>query len=76
MVGGTGGTDSQLVAFRASPDERVTIQTPAQQRSSGGLSIGTINLHGIADVADFARKLQDYLRMNPGALSPSFSRPG
>ena len=31
---------------------------------------------GIADVADFARKLQDYLRMNPGALSPSFSRPG
>lgn len=29
-VGGTGGTDSQVVAFRASPDERVTIETPGQ----------------------------------------------
>lgn len=31
-VGGAGGTDSQLVAFRASPDERVKIMTPEQQR--------------------------------------------
>lgn len=30
-VGGTGGPDSQQVAFMASPGERVTIQTPAQQ---------------------------------------------
>lgn len=34
MVGGTGGADSQLVAFRASPDERVKIETPAQQRKN------------------------------------------
>jgi len=31
MVGGQGGTDSQLVAFKASPNERVTVQTPGQQ---------------------------------------------
>jgi hypothetical protein len=43
MVGGSGGTDSQLVAFRASPNERVTVETPQQQRqgtaSSGPSSI-------------------------------------
>lgn len=35
-VGGVGGTDSQLVAFRASPSERVTITTPEQERDGGG----------------------------------------
>lgn len=35
-VGGPGGTDSQLVAFRASPGEDVTIRTPGQQRSGNG----------------------------------------
>ena len=34
LVGGQGGTDSQFVGFRASPNERVTIETPAQQRSN------------------------------------------
>lgn len=38
-VGGSGGTDSQLVAFKASPDERVTIETPAQQRARGSQPI-------------------------------------
>lgn len=31
-VGGSGPTDSQVVAFRATPGERVSIQTPAQQQ--------------------------------------------
>ncbi len=31
-VGGAGPPDSRLVAFRASPGERVTVETPAQQR--------------------------------------------
>jgi tape measure domain-containing protein len=35
-VGGSGGTDSQLVAFRASPDETVTVTTPGQQAGKGG----------------------------------------
>lgn len=30
-VGGVGGTDSQTVSFRASPNERVTITTPEQE---------------------------------------------
>jgi tape measure domain-containing protein len=30
-VGGAGGTDSQMVAFRATPGERVDVATPAQQ---------------------------------------------
>lgn len=33
-VGGAGGTDSQVVAFRATPGEHVTIQTPQQQAAA------------------------------------------
>jgi len=33
-VGGFGGPDSQLVAFRASPDERVKVMTPGQSGDS------------------------------------------
>lgn len=35
-VGGVGGVDSQIVAFRASPDERVTITKPGQGFSANG----------------------------------------
>lgn len=53
-VGGSGGTDSQLVAFKASPDERVTIQTPAQQRNNGGSQI--INMTVVTqDAASFQK---------------------
>ena len=31
-VGGSGGTDSQLVQFMASPEEKVLVETPAQRR--------------------------------------------
>ncbi|MBT9158789.1 MAG: hypothetical protein DDT26_00036 [Dehalococcoidia bacterium] len=33
VVGGRGGTDSQLVSFRATPGERVQVNTPAQARA-------------------------------------------
>lgn len=33
-VGGSGGTDSQAVRFMASPNERVTVETPAQQKTA------------------------------------------
>lgn len=33
MVGGSGGPDSQTVAFRATPGERVQVNTPAQARA-------------------------------------------
>ncbi len=32
MVGGSGGADSQIVAFRATPNETVTVETPEQRR--------------------------------------------
>jgi hypothetical protein len=43
MVGGNGGTDKNLVAFRASRDERVTIETPDQQRHGGGSNSNVTN---------------------------------
>lgn len=36
QVGGSGGVDSQLVAFKASPNERVSITKPGQELSGGG----------------------------------------
>lgn len=36
MVGGAGGIDSQLVAFKASPNERVTVTKPGQDGRHGG----------------------------------------
>jgi hypothetical protein len=38
-VGGSGGTDSQLVAFRASPGERVTVTPPGQNVNNSSISI-------------------------------------
>lgn len=42
-VGGQGGSDSQLVAFRASPNETVSVRTPQQQQKAkdagGGVTI-------------------------------------
>lgn len=44
MVGGSGGTDSQLVAFRASPNERVDVSTPGQAaRGRGGDTTVIVN---------------------------------
>lgn len=36
LVGGFGGTDSQIIPIRATPGERVTVETPGQQRMGGG----------------------------------------
>ena len=42
-VGGSGGTDSQMVSFRASPGERVTVATPAQVRKGTAAVEGSGN---------------------------------
>jgi len=42
-VGGAGGIDSQLVAFRASPDETVSVTKPGQESNSGGNNVTIIN---------------------------------
>ena len=41
LVGGFGGTDSQYVPIRATPGERVTVETPGQQQRAGG---GGVNI--------------------------------
>jgi hypothetical protein len=46
-VGGTGGTDSQLVQFRASPNERVSVTTPGQ--GSGVIINQTVNIDSRTD---------------------------
>jgi hypothetical protein len=42
-VGGRGGVDNNIVAFRASRGEQVTISTPAQQSSSGSGGVSIVN---------------------------------
>ena len=42
IVGGTGGPDSKLAMFRVSPQEEVTIRTPAQQQHDQALLRGQI----------------------------------
>lgn len=47
QVGGSGGIDSQLVAFKASPNERVTVTKPGQGMGGGAMAISVnINLEG------------------------------
>lgn len=62
-VGGTGGTDSQMVAFRATPGETVSVRTPTQnndsQRQAGGRGaqesggVRIVNVLDPAMVGDF-----------------------
>lgn len=55
-VGGSGGTDSQMVAFRASPDERVTVTRGDQGGGGFGNVSVVVNVDGSSDVsADGAR---------------------
>jgi hypothetical protein len=49
-VGGAGGTDSQLVRFMATPGERVSVQTPAQQAAGGAMVLNlTQHFSGAVD---------------------------
>lgn len=47
-VGGTGGTDSKLVAFHATPGERVDIGgAPVSRNGHGGLTINNLDARGV-----------------------------
>lgn len=62
MVGGSGGTDSQYVRFWASPNERVTVTTPAQTNESTNLIQEVKNLRiEIANVSRYSKKTADLL---------------
>lgn len=52
QVGGSGGTDSQLVAFRASPDETVTVRRPDQQNSGGQSSVVNVSFNVAGDATE------------------------
>jgi len=79
-VGGTGGTDSQPVAFMATPGERVIIQTPQQQaaaNSGGGGGGGPVNVNvlldrgdivGLLDSPEGGRAIVKAVRMNRDAI--------
>ncbi len=60
-VGGSGGIDSQLVQFRASPNETVTIRRPDQ--GGGGFVINTLNVYADSYQGgqDAARAIRDAL---------------
>lgn len=70
-VGGTGGTDSQVVAFRATPGETVSVSTPQQDRDrarqagNGGAGEGGGGGTNVINVLDPAL-LQDYLTTPEG----------
>ena len=50
MVGGSGGVDSQLVAFRASPNERVRVTRPDQEAKGGGTNV-VVNVNNNSDAS-------------------------
>lgn len=45
QVGGSGATDSQVVAFKATPGEKVSIQTPQQQAQMNGSNAAVYNFN-------------------------------
>lgn len=79
MVGGQGGTDTTPVQFMATPGERVTVETPAQQAggSSGGSAPATVIVQNNYDPRAILKALHsregatviaNVLRDNPGLM--------
>jgi len=63
-VGGSGGPDTQHVSFMATPGERVSIETPQQQKASSSSSQAESNGVNILNVVD-PNMVEDYLS-SPG----------
>lgn len=66
IVGGNGGTDTTPVRFKATRGERVTIETPEQQRAGRGGGV-TVNLN-------FALGVQQTVRAEIAALMPQITQ--
>ena len=63
-VGGVGGTDSQPVFFKASPNETVTVTKPGQSAGGGGISVvNNVEING-ADPERSAEILAPVLERN------------
>lgn len=56
-VGGSGGTDSKMVAFRATPGEKVTVSKPGGKSGDGGYNVGgiTVVINNPRDAEDIRR---------------------
>ena len=57
-VGGGGGTDSKLVAFRATPGETVDISRPGQKGSAGNVTTINIDATGSTDPAQVEARIR------------------
>ena len=68
-VGGFGGIDSQIVAFRASPNERVTVSTPEQRAWGGGPQYVEVPYMAVVDVDDGGRLVARIDRMGEAAAA-------
>lgn len=80
-VGGSGGTDSQLVAFKATPGEKVTVNTP--QQASGGATVNyapVINAQSGVDREYLAQVLaaqqQDFYNKLPSMMNRQLRKGG
>jgi tape measure domain-containing protein len=80
MVGGTGGTDSQIVALRATPGESIQVATPQQQRSGSapggtGPNIQVVNAYDPRRMVDALnspqgrRVISEIIRTDPGIIA-------
>lgn len=83
VVGGSGGTDSQLVAFKATPNERISVRTPGQSGPGDGSSAPAappvVNVKNInvtdprealnaLNTAEGERTIMNTIKRNPGAF--------
>lgn len=84
VVGGTGGTDSEVVALRATPGERIDINTPAQARAKEQgseprtpVKISMINVvdkslvHDYMNTDEGTELVWNIIESNPERLPPS-----
>lgn len=82
-VGGSGGTDSQLVAFKATPGERVSVRTPGQSMPGDGqgqaqepaeVNLRVVNVTdpkeslAALETAEGERVLMNIIKRNPRAI--------
>lgn len=84
-VGGAGGTDSQLVAFRATPGERVSVDTQGQARAGGpqqiDVNVDVSGARGDREIVDMVaagvrQGLSEYDRNLPARFGQIMERHG
>ena len=71
MVPGGGGTDSQFVGFRATPGERVTVETPQQQVTNNNSSKNEFNFNvsSLPDEFTFRTQWLPMIKRHMGTLN-------